>query len=198
MTRGLGQCVARATRTSGYATRVIDQDPPRRLDAALLDPRDDVATALADLLPGTNLTLCLASTVREVTIAEPIALGHKFALHAIASGAPVRKSGEVIGRTTRDIASGAWVHLHNLETTAMRWEADDAARRAQASATAFVHHRRPPAAASTTFAGFRRPGGRVGVRNHVLVLSPTGLTSAAAQRVVSLVRGTVCVTSGYG
>jgi len=177
---------------------VIDPDPPRRLDAALLDPRDDVATALADLLPGTNLTLCLASTVREVTIAEPIALGHKFALHAIASGAPVRKYGEVIGRTTRDIASGAWVHLHNLETTAMRWEADDAARHAQASATAFVHHRRPPAAASTTFAGFRRPGGRVGVRNHVLVLSPTGLTSAAAQRVVSLVRGTVCVTSGYG
>jgi altronate dehydratase large subunit len=51
---------------------------------------------------------------------------------------------------------------------------------------------------STTFEGYRRPDGRVGVRNHVLVLSPTGLTSAAAQRVSSLVRGTICVTSGYG
>jgi altronate dehydratase large subunit len=49
-----------------------------------------------------------------------------------------------------------------------------------------------------TFAGYRRQDGRVGVRNHVLVLSPTGLTSAAAARVSSLVRGTVCVTSGYG
>ena len=48
------------------------------------------------------------------------------------------------------------------------------------------------------FNGYRRPDGRVGVRNHVLVLSPTGLTSAAAARVASLVRGTVCVTSGYG
>jgi|SRR5688572_22364847 len=48
------------------------------------------------------------------------------------------------------------------------------------------------------FDGFRRPDGRVGVRNHVLVLSPTGLTSAAAARVASLVRGTICVTSGYG
>ena len=48
------------------------------------------------------------------------------------------------------------------------------------------------------FDGYRRADGRVGVRNHVLVLSPTGLTSAAAQRVSSLVRGTVCVTSGYG
>jgi altronate dehydratase large subunit len=48
------------------------------------------------------------------------------------------------------------------------------------------------------FLGYRRPDGRVGVRNHVLVLSPTGLTSAAAARVTSLVRGTVCVTSGFG
>lgn len=49
-----------------------------------------------------------------------------------------------------------------------------------------------------TFEGYRRADGRVGVRNHVLVLSPTGLTSAAAGRVASLVRGTVCVASGYG
>ena len=48
------------------------------------------------------------------------------------------------------------------------------------------------------FDGYRRPDGRVGVRNHVLVLSPTGLTSAAAARIASLVRGTVCITSGYG
>lgn len=49
-----------------------------------------------------------------------------------------------------------------------------------------------------SFLGYRRPDGRVGVRNHVLVLSPTGLTSALAQRVSSLVRGTICVTSGFG
>ena len=49
-----------------------------------------------------------------------------------------------------------------------------------------------------TFAGYRRADGRCGVRNHVLVLSPTGLTSAAAARIASLVRGTVCVASGYG
>jgi len=49
-----------------------------------------------------------------------------------------------------------------------------------------------------TFDGYRRADGRAGVRNHVLVLSPTGLTSAAASRIASLVRGTVCVTSSYG
>ena len=51
---------------------------------------------------------------------------------------------------------------------------------------------------SLAFDGYRRPDGRVGVRNHVLVLSPTGLTSAAAARIASLVRGTVCVATGYG
>ena len=54
------------------------------------------------------------------------------------------------------------------------------------------------APARRTFDGYRRSDGRVGVRNHVLVLSPTGLTSAAAQRMAALVHGTVCVTSGYG
>jgi altronate dehydratase large subunit len=50
----------------------------------------------------------------------------------------------------------------------------------------------------STFQGFRRPDGRVGTRNHVLVLSATGLTSAAAQRIAQLVRGTICVATGYG
>jgi altronate dehydratase large subunit len=52
--------------------------------------------------------------------------------------------------------------------------------------------------ASRTFEGYRRADGRVGVRNHVLVLSATGLTSAAGARVSSLVRGTIAVTTGYG
>lgn len=52
--------------------------------------------------------------------------------------------------------------------------------------------------AAARFLGYRRADGRIGVRNHVLVLSPTGLTSALAQRVSSLVRGTICVGSGFG
>ncbi|MEO6929612.1 MAG: UxaA family hydrolase [Casimicrobiaceae bacterium] len=51
---------------------------------------------------------------------------------------------------------------------------------------------------AATFAGYRRSDGRVGIRNHVLVLSPTGLTSAAAGRIADMVSGSVCVASGYG
>ena len=49
-----------------------------------------------------------------------------------------------------------------------------------------------------SFQGYPRADGRAGTRNHVLVLSPTGLTSAAAQRISQLVRGTICVATGYG
>jgi len=169
---------------------MAESEIARRLDAALLDPRDDVATALADLAPGTHVTLRHGAFARDVTIAEPIALGHKFALHAIGAGQPVRKYGEFIGRSTHDVAPGAWVHLHNLESAADT--------RAVAATHEGDHVARTATTETHTFAGYRRPDGRVGVRNHVLVLSPTGLTSAAAQRVASLVRGTVCVTSGYG
>jgi altronate dehydratase large subunit len=54
------------------------------------------------------------------------------------------------------------------------------------------------ATGSRGFLGYRRPDGRVGIRNHVLILSPTGLTMAAAQRAAAQLRGSICIASGYG
>ncbi|HEV8311285.1 MAG TPA: UxaA family hydrolase [Methylomirabilota bacterium] len=51
---------------------------------------------------------------------------------------------------------------------------------------------------AATFLGYERPDGSYGVRNHVLVLSILGLTSASARRIARLVRGTRCVTTPYG
>ena len=42
--------------------------------------------------------------------------GHKYALRSIGAGEYVVKYGEVIGRATRDIAEGEWVHTHNLKS----------------------------------------------------------------------------------
>mgnify|MGYP006273177403 CR=1 FL=1 len=83
-------------------------------DAALvLDGDDDVATALSDLDAGREVSY----EGRTVTVAERVPFGHKFALEPLASGETVRKYGEVIGRTTRDVAAGEWVHTHNCEST---------------------------------------------------------------------------------
>jgi altronate dehydratase large subunit len=48
------------------------------------------------------------------------------------------------------------------------------------------------------FPGYARPDGRAGVRNHLLVLSVTGLTGPAARRVAQALPGSKVVTMPYG
>lgn len=80
-------------------------------DAAIvMSPADTVATALADLEAERTIPV----DGGEVTIGEPIRFGHKFALCAHDDGEDVLKYGAVIGRTTRPIEAGEWVHTHNM------------------------------------------------------------------------------------
>jgi altronate dehydratase large subunit len=51
---------------------------------------------------------------------------------------------------------------------------------------------------AAAYAGYRRPDGRFGVRNHVLVLGINGLVARAADRIGRLVGGTVVFASPYG
>ena len=89
-------------------------------DAWLLAPADDVATAVRALPAGARVEVRCGEVVRDVTLVDAIAAGHKFALRPLALGLRVRKYGEYIGRTTRAIEAGAFVHEHNLATSARR------------------------------------------------------------------------------
>ena len=51
---------------------------------------------------------------------------------------------------------------------------------------------------SMAFDGFRRTDGTVGVRNHVLILSVTGLTGPSARRIGRAVPGARVITTPYG
>jgi len=46
--------------------------------------------------------------------------------------------------------------------------------------------------------GYRRPDGRVGVRNYVAVLSAMDNTNATARRIAGIVKGTVALTTPFG
>src|SRR5205807_3837369 len=46
--------------------------------------------------------------------------------------------------------------------------------------------------------GFRRPDGRYGVRNHVIILPIDDISNAAAEGVASLIRGTMALPHAYG
>lgn len=82
--------------------------PPR---AILLDPTDNVATALMDLSSGSRVSI----GGREVILASAIPFGHKFALDDILVGGPVVKYGETIGLAKAPITRGDHVHRHNVE-----------------------------------------------------------------------------------
>jgi altronate dehydratase small subunit len=76
----------------------------------LLAPGDNVAVATNELPAGTQREI--AGSIVEIK--APVDVGHKFAVRAIAAGDRVVKYGAPIGRATRDIAAGEYVHTHNM------------------------------------------------------------------------------------
>jgi len=83
---------------------------------------DNVATSLDDLSAGREFDV----SGQPVSISEGIPFGHKFALQAIDDGEKLYKYGEVIGRATRPIEPGDWVHTHNCESTRGRGDLSSA------------------------------------------------------------------------
>ena len=78
--------------------------------ALVLHDHDDVAIALRPLPPGGSVEL----PGRTVRTTGAIGAGHKLALHAIDTGRPVHRYGQVIGFATQPIVPGDHVHTHNL------------------------------------------------------------------------------------
>ena len=75
----------------------------------VIDPSDNVATALIPLVAGESIDI----DGRPVALAADIPRGHKFALRPIAAGQPILKYGQPIGLATAPIAPGHHVHVHN-------------------------------------------------------------------------------------
>ena len=78
--------------------------------AILLDPNDNVATALVALAAGQTVAVGNVA----IALAGGVPRGHKLALRSIAAGEAVVKYGQPIGRATAPIAPGEHIHTHNL------------------------------------------------------------------------------------
>ena len=89
--------------------------------AITMDSRDNVATALAALEPGDEVEVL--STTREVVqhirANNALPLGHKIALADIAADHDVVKYGAKIGRASKSIRAGDYVHIHNVTSDRM-------------------------------------------------------------------------------
>ena len=87
-----------------------------KIDAIVINEKDNVATALRDLEPEERVRIGIADKSKEFPVREHIPFGHKFAVGDILKGLDIVKYGEVIGRATMDIASGTHAHIHNIES----------------------------------------------------------------------------------
>lgn len=142
-----------------------DGAPP----VVVLHPDDDVAVALRPLFAGTAIPLDGGT----LAVRAAVPAGHKVARRDVEAGRPVRRYGQPIGTATARIAAGDPVHTHNLALRGAGRAEDASAAGADARPVAF----HPPEAVRT-FLGFRRPDGRAGTRNCILVV-PTVNCSAA-------------------
>ncbi len=95
--------------------------PPQLTDyAVLLDPSDNVATALRDMPAG---AYALPSG-EPLDVPEPIPSAFKLAVEPIARDETIRKYGYPIGTATTYIAPGQQVHVHNLTSTVSQQQGD--------------------------------------------------------------------------
>ena len=140
--------------------------------AIIVDPKDNVAVVKKETAPGLELTL---PDDRDVCIATAIAPGHRFATRAIPAGDFVLQYGHPIG-TSLGIEAGEAITHANMsnDVPVIRDLPDD------------LHMAPPdyfPEAQRASFPGFRRPDGRVGTRNFILVVPTSMCASHEAQQI---------------
>lgn len=135
----------------------------------LLHPSDNVAVARRSLLAGETLTV----GGRTVTIAEAVPANHKVAINVIAQRDTIRKFGQPIGSASAGIASGQWVHVHNVSV-----ERDKSGYEFCTDLVQF-----PTPTESRTFMGFRRKNGSAGTRNYIALISTVNCSATTSRYV---------------
>lgn len=123
-----------------------------------IDPRDNVAVALADLSSGIEVSVAQ----KVYKLVSDVPAKHKFALRNFAPGDSIYMYGVLVGKASRPIATGTRIGTDNLRhesapfhpaTQPYQWDAPDVSRWA-----------------GRTFQGYRRADGQVGTRNYWLVV----------------------------
>lgn len=141
--------------------------------AIVLRATDDVAVLKRPLKPGDELVNGPVPLVAAGV--APIPAGHKIALRGIADGGPIRKYGQTIGFARGAIRPGEHVHTHNV---VLREFGRDYAFCVDATPVA-LH----PPGRQRTFPGYARPGGRVGTRNYIAVISSVNCSASVSNYV---------------
>lgn len=108
---------------------------------------------------------------KTIDVMENIGKGHKIATRDIPKDNEIIKYGYPIGKASKDIAKGSWVHNHNLKTglgeiLSYEYKPD-------------LKPQRP--VKRMNFKGFKRLDGKVGVRNEIWIIPTVGCVNRNAE-----------------
>lgn len=136
-----------------------------------MNPRDTVAVALRPIAAGEQMIV----DDHALTAASDIPQGHKIALIRFAPEDMITKYGYPIGHATAAIEPGEWVHTHNIATNLAGEEAYEYQPE--------LHPVTYPVR-SLTFEGYRRPNGKVGIRNDLYIVPTVGCVNGIAEQIL--------------
>lgn len=134
-----------------------------------IHPNDNVAVAVEGLKKGLQVLLDGAFIILK----NDIPAGHKFALCEIPAGGKVMKYGFPIGHAAENISMGSHVHTHNVCS----------------DLNSLLEYQYVPQFTelspikTQTFRGFRRPDGKVGIRNEVWIIPTVGCVNAIVKQI---------------
>ncbi len=98
------------------------------LRALIIHPDDNVANLIGAGSKGESVQCTVEGQTKTTKIAllDDIPANHKFARVNIEAGAPIIKYGLSIGRASRSIEAGQYVHVHNIESNRGRGDLKNA------------------------------------------------------------------------
>lgn len=141
-----------------------------------INAADNVCIALDNLAAGEKVEV----GGMEVTLAENIDKGHKFALRDLAQGENVIKYGYPIGHTTLAVAAGSWIHTHNLKTNLR----DDL----EYTYSPKVYDLNIARCEGLKVNGYLRSNGAMGIRNELWIVPSVGCVNGQAQAIAERVK----------
>ncbi len=146
-----------------------------------INAADNVAVAISDLHSGEVIDL----NGSHFALKEDIPAGHKFLLKDTRTGEPIIKYGYPIGRLTGDLQQGQWVNEQNLMTNLgglLTYEYKPVFSEEQLRNGDDAQVDYPTEGLPTTFMGFRRRNGEVGIRNEIWVVPTVGCVNGICQK----------------
>ena len=154
------------------------------MDYIKINPSDNVAVALTDLRAG--------DAVAGVVLRTDVPRGHKIVLTGLGAGENVIKYGFPIGHVTRAVQAGEMIDHTCIKTNLeglleYSYHPELAAQAGQAVSGGW-----------STFRGYRRGDGQVGIRNEIWVIPTVGCVNGICEQIVARFKAEMAGQIGAG